>query len=158
MIGLARRPRVPPPLDEGPYALLGARIPRRGGDAPRDADALLDGLLIAELGETLRRAQDSLQRASIARAEERREIRLTRLRLRELLESAELTQPAIDVAGRHHALPVAALDGGDVRLGPQHLGAGQVVPRQRGFDPRELDLPGDIRVGAHDVVRHELDE
>ena len=155
MIDLAR-PRVPA-LREDPHELLGARIPRPCGDAPRDADALLDDLLVAELGEALGRAQDSLERAATPRAEQSREVRLARLRVGDFPEAAELTQPPVDVAGRHHARPVAALDGGDVRLAPQHLGAGEVIPRQRGFDAFKLGLPGDIGVGAEDVVSQKLD-
>src|SRR2546422_5986705 len=101
MIDLAR-PRVPA-LREDPHELLGARIPRPCGDAPRDADALLDDLLVAELGEALGRAQDSLERAATPRAEQSREVRLARLRVGDFPEAAELAQPPLDVAGRHHA-------------------------------------------------------
>src|SRR5262249_36762394 len=122
----------------------------------RDVDTLLDDLLIAELSEALRRAQDSLQRASIARAEERRKIRLTRLRVREFPESAELAQAAIDVTCRHHALPVAALYGAGSRRPPPPLGAHRLFSRRPGVDARELNLPGHFRVGADDLVSQEL--
>src|SRR5262245_56446576 len=154
MIGLAR-PRVPA-LGESPHLLVGARIPRPCGDTSRDTDALLDDLLVAQLGEALSRAQDALERAAVARAEQRREIRLTRLRVRDFPEPAKLSEPAIGVTARRPALPVAALDGGDVRLSPQCLGAGEVVSRHRGVHTVEVYLPGDIWIGPEDVVSQKL--
>src|SRR5436309_9793841 len=118
VIGLQRAGR--PALREDAHAILGAWIPRPGGDAPRDADAPLDNLVVAEVGKALGRPQHTLERSLAPCAEEGREIRLARLRVRGLVEAGAFAEPPIDVADGHHALPVAALEGRRLRLGPEH--------------------------------------
>src|SRR5512145_167755 len=44
-----------PALREAPHALLGPWILRPGGNASRDAEALLDDQVVAEVGKALRR-------------------------------------------------------------------------------------------------------
>jgi hypothetical protein len=119
-----------PALREGPNALVGARVPGLGGDASRDTDALLDDSTIAELGEAVGNAEHTFERGFGARAQEGGQIRLTGFCLRVLPETPTLADDSIRVADRHHAFPVAALEGRGVRVAPRELRARQVAPRQ----------------------------
>ena len=128
------------------------RALRLGGDAPRDADTLLDDLAIAELGEALGGAQHALDRSFGPRAEEGGEIRLARLRLGSLTKARARAEHAIGVADRHHALPMTALQGGRVRLAPDQLGVGEVALSQRVGDSEEVRPPGELRLGPERVI------
>src|SRR5215475_15206581 len=71
----ARRPA----LREGAQVLVGVRVPRLGHDLSRHADAPLDDLAVAELGEALGRDQHAGQRARAPRPEQGSEVGLPRL-------------------------------------------------------------------------------
>ena len=113
MIGFPRAGS--PPLREHAHALVGARVLLLRGDTPRDAQALLDDRVVAEIGEALRRPQHALDRTLAPGAEERGEIRLARLRVGDRAEASTSADPPVGFADRHHAFPVAALEGGRVR-------------------------------------------
>src|SRR5204862_306104 len=98
---------------------LSERVLRLRGDGPRDPDALLDDVAISELREALGHSQDTIDRSFAAGAEQRRQVALARLRAGRVMEAAGVADPPVGVAHCDHALPVAALQGGGVRLAPR---------------------------------------
>src|SRR5436309_8472196 len=118
-----------PPSREGPKMLPGVRIARLGRDLSRHADAPLHDLAVAELGEALGRDQHARERAFAARPEQGGEVGLPGLGHRGGPEARPRPQGSIGVPGRDHAFPMAALQGGRVRLAPYGLGLGEISPR-----------------------------
>ena len=145
-----------PTLGERTDVLLGERVLRQRSDGPRDPDALLDDLAIPELREALGDSQDAIDRSFAPRAKQRRHVALARLRARRLTEAAGDADLAIGVAHRDHALPVAALQGGGVRLAPRHLRGADVAPSQRRVDPLEVRPPRELRIGPQGVVGEQV--
>ena len=114
--------------------------------------------MVAEVGKALGRPQHTLERSLAPCAEEGREIRLARLRVRGVVEAGAFAEPPIGVADGHQALPVTALEGGRVRLAPEHLGAGEVVSGQRVVDSPKPSLPRDLCFCPEGVVGEGVDD
>ena len=72
------------------------------------------------------------------------------------MEAAGVADPPVGVAHCDHALPVAALQGGGVRLAPRQLGGADVVVGERRVDLLQLRPPRELRVDPQRVVGEQV--
>src|SRR5262249_57443707 len=100
---------------------------RLGSATTSKVTAWLNSRGVAELCEALGCAQPTLDGSFASRSEEGRAVHFSRLALGDVPEASAFAEPAVSVADRHHALPMAAFEGRREGLAPEHPGPGEVV-------------------------------
>ena len=74
----------------------------------------------------------------------------------ELWHGGPSSEGSIGVPSRDDAFPVAALQGGCVRLAPERLGHGEIPSRHGLFNLEEPGLPGELGLGPDGVIGEDV--